>query len=824
MDETIVILTSDEAVAEDSSEGDVSFGLPSVDHQRIAWTSSSRPCPLPSITTTFDDSLVQVTSSSNPHALQEIPSSDSLTDLEVDPSDVIFVPRSTSSDTRNGTILARHTGLAVVAVVRNRPPIRTQPGHHSDSRPICHKRSDDEITEVVDLTSATATVDRDASRADKGQLLIETPPWPSSSTSSIRLASPAVDAQSDGGEFEPIISSTPPQADQAKVSASTSSSSLTSFSSSSSSSSLVSLTPDKLAGTSEPMSRLQHRPERSELVVRPKLAPSISLTSATQRHDSGHRELSVSISPPARKRIGLFLSENEDDEGEDSDRSAATTSRGSPIGALLNRSRRYGGKSRRINELEKGGRLEGGNNDEDEDELEMDVWEERVKTKARAQAQVREKVGKGPLSETKRRPPVRLTRGREKGLSKEREQRSEKEISDQIIGAAKPRGILKGKSEEEKAIAIEEKERAKALKQAEREAKKRELKVNKLRTDKTEAFRELLVELSAPSQNSSSSIHHLIPELEQAIIERHSSLSFFPFQRANVIRFRRRLRARYDELLKRFLPLEAEEIVPETTALIYLSTPELVSLVREDDLLDLPRELRKELGLGIKAQVMICVQGFNGWARKYRNRENREFAAMIRGRLEAPPDEMTGRRTGRAGRKTNRVGTATEVTDVTPEMIEKALVRLQIAESCFLMHSETDSQMLEGIISTVGDVAIRPYKLIEKTHLSFHPDKSFRRGSSFGDTYRKMLEQIPRVTPATSSAVVEEYPTLRTLMDAWDRLAQEGQDETEGQTLISELLIQNNKTGIPNKRKINQATSKRVYLAFRGDDELALLS
>lgn len=222
---------------------------------------------------------------------------------------------------------------------------------------------------------------------------------------------------------------------------------------------------------------------------------------------------------------------------------------------------------------------------------------------------------------------------------------------------------------------------SKATKRAEKELKKKETEVNKLRTDKTEAFREILIDVSSSSTDPSTSIHHLLPTLEAAIVERRSSLSYFSSSTPNLIRFRRRLKARYDELLKRFIPLEKDEIVKETTAIIYLNTPDLIGYIREGRLLGLPRSVRTELTLSVKAQVMIFVQGFNGWTRAFRKRDQREFAAMIRENVGASNGGGEG-----AKKKGKGVDKRTNEGDVTPELVEKAMVELQVSESCFVMH------------------------------------------------------------------------------------------------------------------------------------------
>lgn len=282
---------------------------------------------------------------------------------------------------------------------------------------------------------------------------------------------------------------------------------------------------------------------------------------------------------------------------------------------------------------------------------------------------------------------------------------------------------------------------AKAL--LEKESKKLSKEANKVKSTKTETFKEIIVDVSASSR-SSPDFCDIIPVLQSHLESVDSSLDYFDslldqpppprpgavpsttkYCPPTILKFRRHLKARYSEEDKAWIPIAGDPIiVPEKSAIVYLTASELVGhLSPVNTLLDLPYQVRKSLDLGAKASVMVIVQGLAILYGKKAREAKKAFDHEIRSKMGGPG----GSGPARQGWE-QQMGKAE---------IEKELVRLQIAERCFVtqgeeirLHTghpplkfpltrsvffflaETDDEVVTAIISIAGDVAQRPYKSV----------------------------------------------------------------------------------------------------------------
>jgi hypothetical protein len=338
------------------------------------------------------------------------------------------------------------------------------------------------------------------------------------------------------------------------------------------------------------------------------------------------------------------------------------------------------------------------------EDMDMDVWEEHQRKKAAAEAN-RAKSG---------------STGKGKGKARSRS------ISVEDGGeGSKPKPKRAGaKTAEEKAAALEEKERIKAslfttlvqntyanaslrltapfvfvpfslqavklaekaaLKAAALEAKassKATLQANRRITSKVATLQEILVDVSsssAKSPSSSNSFSHLLDDFRERIEEDGSKVGTFDtssdahLAHLTLLRFRRILTKRYDAVKKQWFafPPGTEEIVPESTAIIYLSASELAGHVEEGTLLALPGRVRAGLGMGSKAQVVVFVQGLKKYLGK-KKKVTREWKESVRDGL-GEEVVVGGRSKSRGGRET-----------LGREEVERALTKLQVIEKSFL--------------------------------------------------------------------------------------------------------------------------------------------
>lgn len=76
------------------------------------------------------------------------------------------------------------------------------------------------------------------------------------------------------------------------------------------------------------------------------------------------------------------------------------------------------------------------------------------------------------------------------------------------------------------------------------------------------------------------------------------------------------------------------------------------------------------------------------------------------------------------------------------------------------------SKLLNGspcsLVTDAGD------RLIKRSHLPFCSDTKEKSGRNPLDTWIKMLAQIHRLTESAAHGIVKEYPTMRSLYDAFE--------------------------------------------------------
>lgn len=123
---------------------------------------------------------------------------------------------------------------------------------------------------------------------------------------------------------------------------------------------------------------------------------------------------------------------------------------------------------------------------------------------------------------------------------------------------------------------------------------------------------------------------------------------------------------------------------------------------------------------------------------------------------------------------------------------------------------KTDN-LLAHIIEFSKCVAWEPYA---RKHDSFNFCANGKRcGDTLQATWKRMLEEIARVTPSVSEAIVNRYPSIDSLMSVYSAISTDS-----GLDLLAQVSI--------GTRTIGPALSRRIYRLFtsiNGDEQAALL-
>ena len=218
-----------------------------------------------------------------------------------------------------------------------------------------------------------------------------------------------------------------------------------------------------------------------------------------------------------------------------------------------------------------------------------------------------------------------------------------------------------------------------------------------------------------------------------------------------LIRWKRCITATYDERAREWIPLpEADQYTrTEGTYLIYVTGQDVVRSFLLGTVPPISQQvgaLRAALGPKHHIHLMLC-----GWKK---------------------------------ARKTQDIKSS----------VERELVRLQVREGLYVEQVADEEQAVNWIYNISADLGvyrplsstcgvtdivapgIKPHKLIERSHLPFcaQATSAFKVGNSESDTMAKMLAQLPRLTDPAAKAVVNEYGTINRLMEAYERVEEQG--------------------------------------------------
>ncbi|RXK37718.1 hypothetical protein M231_04967 [Tremella mesenterica] len=382
------------------------------------------------------------------------------------------------------------------------------------------------------------------------------------------------------------------------------------------------------------------------------------------------------------------------------------------------------------------------------------------------------------------------------------------------------REAFKEKEKKEKEMA---KAAAKAAKEAEKSFQKKLADANRLRTSKRDTVREVHLYLSSDLALPTSPIAGALPEIRARLTENNSALHTLSEENSpapGIVRFKRHVTSSYDHTAKRFVPLDIPRWEWETTTLIIVTAETIVDrlpplssmqgtaeILTGDSLVDWISDMRLCLGMDMTHQLFLVIKDLWKYCAKTKTLANREFTAAARAGLEGGSRDGNGPGDWK-GRPSK-------------ERIEMELLKLQLSQKCFVVHVEKTEDIEDWIFNLACDIAIRPYKLISKSHLNFCPPDGIRKSSEPVGILELMLQQVQGITPSAAAGIAVEYPTFRHLMRAYDRAERKGMSEAEG--LLKDCEVRNLKNGTANGRTLKGALSKRVYSVLRGEDSLALV-
>ncbi|RUP50114.1 hypothetical protein BC936DRAFT_140276 [Jimgerdemannia flammicorona] len=136
--------------------------------------------------------------------------------------------------------------------------------------------------------------------------------------------------------------------------------------------------------------------------------------------------------------------------------------------------------------------------------------------------------------------------------------------------------------------------------------------------------------------------------------------------------------------------------------------------------------------------------------------------------------------------------------------IDEQWIQLQaISQQCFIMETHAADDSVQWIVQLLGDICTN------KKHITA---PKVQKGRNAITTWCIMLQQIHGVSEAIAAAIVDHYPSVNSLLEAYEQNPHEAKD----------LLI-----GIPvagKKRNINRTVSMRIHTFLTSNDPKTLIN
>lgn len=264
--------------------------------------------------------------------------------------------------------------------------------------------------------------------------------------------------------------------------------------------------------------------------------------------------------------------------------------------------------------------------------------------------------------------------------------------------------LLKQQERETKAT---EKEETKAQKRREKEAKEAERKreqelvsVNKLKTSKKDSAPEMIVDISMDLAASvlGNQLRRFMLELKCEVNHEWQPVTVGDGL-CRVVKWRRKVKAVYNEEKGMFLPLSVEQVQDEQHVLVYLTAKEFLEVFMDvtghDGLAEHASRI-KELHPGRPEDVKLIylIEGLDALARKNKSNRNRQYQSRVRSQLG----------TGDGSKS------AANADIIDDDQIEDARLRLQIVHGCLIHETNSAIESMEWISKFTGDISTIPYK------------------------------------------------------------------------------------------------------------------
>ncbi|KAK0626025.1 ERCC4 domain-containing protein [Immersiella caudata] len=420
-------------------------------------------------------------------------------------------------------------------------------------------------------------------------------------------------------------------------------------------------------------------------------------------------------------------------------------------------------------------------------------------SKSTAKSTAKARVTKPSSGSQPRAPAIKKT-------SQEKEKEKGEKLAKAVAREAERnfKQMEKERQREEKAL---EKQRAAALAQ-----------VNKVRTDKKVSTPEMIVDLpSSIGKTIKVQAETLLKDLN---VESHSWDS--PVD--NVVRWRRKVKSRWNEELGYWEPIPMR-IERENYAMVIMPATQFVELALATEGTDLDTHVTQVVSQFPGHSIIYLLEGLKGWLRKNRSHRNRQFVSAVRSGMEGgePSNSQASGSQQPSGSQPpsgtqpsrRRKKTAQPQQYIDEDMIEDALLQMQVSHNVLIHHVHAPVETAQWIATFTQHISTVPYRRQrEETNAASAgfcmESGQVRTGENAKDTYIRMLQEVGRITAPVAYGIAGKFPTVSQLVEGLE----------QGGPLVLEAVRKSaNKDGAFSDRAIGPSVSRRLHKIFTGTDE-----
>lgn len=362
--------------------------------------------------------------------------------------------------------------------------------------------------------------------------------------------------------------------------------------------------------------------------------------------------------------------------------------------------------------------------------------------------------------------------------------------------------------EAEKERKAKEKQLAKEEKAAEKIRAAALAEVNKKRTDKKVSTPEMIVDIPEGfDKKKHGDVEVMLKDID---VEYH----FYPSPVDNVVKWRRKVRARYNQTLGHWEPIPLR-IGEEKHAMAIVEASHLVDLIlaTDDDAesKSLEQHVTKIKSNFKDHKLIYLIQGLSAWMSANRNFLNRQFHAAVNNldAASSTPAVASSRRKKAAAEPIRR--------HVDDQVIEEALLRLQVHHQVLIHHTKTAAETASQIAIFTQQLSTLPYRRLRDdlnaAAASFCMESGqVKTGDGTRDTYARMLQEINRITAPIAYGIMGEFESVGDLVRGM---------ESGGPLRLEDVRKCVDREGNvgDDARRIGPSVSKRVWGIFTGRNE-----